>query len=75
MAMITGVEAAERFRYGVLLIAIKMYLKTGMKYTRTYTPKNMMLVVGQLTGKTYKRTELRQAGQDLAEILGKSFDA
>jgi hypothetical protein len=47
-----------------------MFLDTGMRATRVYTPTNMRMVATSYTGVEYKRSEkgLRMALQDLAKI-------
>jgi hypothetical protein len=39
----------------VIRSALKLYIKTGMKVNRMYTPANMVQAVAQKTGKQYKR--------------------
>jgi len=55
----------EGFVLLVLKNAIKMYVNHGIKANRTYTPKNMLLKAGEITGKSYKRGELPVALADL----------
>lgn len=45
------------------LQALKMYRKHGMLLTRGATPKNMLRIAAEFTGKTYKSS---QKGQDAA---------
>jgi hypothetical protein len=51
----------------VLASAIDLYVKTGMKANRAYTPTNMLKTASRLTGRQYKRNQLRQAAADLRE--------
>lgn len=62
---IVGEEAMKLYGAAVLRSAIKLYLKTGMRANRMYTPTNMLFAAGTYTGKTYKRGQLQQAFDDL----------
>jgi hypothetical protein len=55
----------------VIHSAIKLYLKTGMKVNRMYTPANMVQAVAQKTGKVYKRGKagMTEAFNDLEAWL------
>jgi hypothetical protein len=61
----------EAFRLRVIMSAIKLYLKTGMKANRAYTPANMRAVASQYTGKTYPRSRkgLEAALNDLNALF------
>lgn len=61
----SGREEVNTFALIVLKRAIKLYIQTGMKANRAYTPKNMLAKAGELLGKTYKRGQLQQAHDDL----------
>jgi hypothetical protein len=63
----TGAQVST---YVVIVIknAIDLYLKTGMKANRAYTPTNMLRTAGYYTGKQYKRGQLKQARDDLAAL-------
>lgn len=71
---LTTPEQIDGFRLRVVYSAINLYLKTGMKANRAYTPENMKRVVSEYTGKTYPRSRkgLESARDDLAQLLGKS---
>lgn len=56
-----GPKAVELYRATVIESAIRMYLKTGMKANRLYTPTNMLAAASQITGQTFKRGQLAQA--------------
>lgn len=47
--------------------AIRLYLRTGMKANRAYTPASMLATAGIITGHSYKRGRrgLEQAAFDL----------
>jgi len=59
------------YRMTVIRTAIKIYLGTGMKVNRMYTPGNMVQAVTQKTGKTYKRGKvgMTEAFNDLETWL------
>ena len=60
-----GKEAVAGFRHIVIAGAIRLYLRTGMKANRAYTPTAMSNYVTSLTGKKYGRQGLKQAYADL----------
>lgn len=68
MTMFAGKEEVNTFVLVALKGAIKLYVATGMKANRAYTPTNMLRKAGELTGKTYKRGQLEQAGDDLQAL-------
>ena len=49
--------------------AIKLYIDHKIKANRSYTPTNMLRKASELTGKPYKRSELRKAYNDLEEMI------
>lgn len=49
--------------------AMKLYLKTGIKANRAYTPANMLAKATEFTGVKYKRGQLQIAHDDLQKIL------
>lgn len=61
----------DSFRAKVIYSAIGLYLKTGMKANRMYTPANMRAAVTQYTGTVYKvsRKGLEQAYTDLGQLI------
>lgn len=65
MTTFTGEKEVNTFVLVTLKAAIKMYVNTGMKANRAYTPTNMLAKAGELTGKTYKRGQLPTALADL----------
>jgi len=65
----SGERATRLFQAGVILGAMKLYAKTGMKANRAYTPKNMLLTAGNIVGKTYKRGQMQRAIEDLASWM------
>ena len=66
--VITG-ESVNIFAALAVKSAMGLYIKTGMKANRSYTPKNMREFVTRLTGKAYKTSELQKAHDDLAKVL------
>jgi hypothetical protein len=60
-----GRDAVLLFAATTMRGAIDLYLKTGMKAGRLYTPTNMREAAGRVTGKHYKRNELALARDDL----------
>ena len=40
---------------------INLYMKTGMKPNRAWTPSAMLAKAGEITGKTFKRGQYQQA--------------
>lgn len=60
-----GPDATKLFAAVALRLAIDLYVKTGMRANRAYTPTNMRAAATRITGKTYKRTELAKASADL----------
>lgn len=71
MTMISTQHGIEMYRMTVIHSAIKLYLKTGMKVNRMYTPANMVQAVAQKTGKVYKRGKagMTEAFNDLEAWL------
>lgn len=65
----TGRAEVNRFVAITLKSAIKLYINTGMKANRAYTPTNMLRKAGELTGKSYKKGQLKLAYDDLVELL------
>lgn len=61
----------DMFRLRVIRSAIGLYLKTGMKPNRFYTPKNMRGWAGGFTGKVYpaSRRGLEMAYADLGVLM------
>ena len=60
-----GPDATMLYASMVLKNAIRLYIKTGMKMNRAYTPTAMRAATTRITGKAYKRTELVKAQADL----------
>jgi hypothetical protein len=69
MTTFSGPAQVNTFVMITLKSAIKLYIQTGMKANRAYTPTNMLAKAGELLGKTYKRGQLQQAHDDLAAKL------
>ena len=54
VTVITG-EDIPRFQKIVVCSAMTLYINTGMKANRAYTPTNMLAFATQCTGKTFKK--------------------
>lgn len=65
-----GIEQVSRVQFIVIRSAMRLYLNTGMKANRAFTPANMIAFAAQITGKRYKRTQLREAYLDLCATDG-----
>ena len=59
-----GPDATQLFRAMTLRSALGL-LKVGITPTRGLSMKKAMVMVGQYSGRTYKRTEVDQAVKDL----------
>lgn len=68
MTMFTGPQV-QIVQAAVLKSAIKMYVNTGMKVNTAYTPANMLATASKITGKAYKRGQLKAAWADLEAWL------
>lgn len=53
----------------VLKHALRLYARTGIKVNTAYTPKNMLLTAGRITGQTFKRGQYLQAADALDMFL------
>jgi hypothetical protein len=60
-----GPDATMLFAAVAIKGAINLYVKTGMRANRAYTPTAMRAAASRITGKPYKRTELAKAAADL----------
>ena len=69
--MISTQHGIEIYRMTVIHSAMKLYLKTGLKANRMYTPKNMLGVIEQKTGVFYPTSKkgMLQAFTDLEQWL------
>lgn len=76
---LTKPKEIDLYRTKLNMTAIKMYLSTGMLMTRTSTPKRMLALATEITGKPYKysnrtlRVVLAEALKDLEEITDPYF--
>lgn len=66
-----GPNATHLFAAVALRSAMGLYVKTGMKVNRFYTPTAMAKAATRYTGKTYKASKagLTQAADDLAQWI------
>lgn len=62
--VMTG-DGVELFRLVNIRFAISFWVKTKMKLTRGATITHLLALAGEVTKKTYKRTEAQQAIDDL----------
>ena len=53
------------FAATALASGLRLYAKTGMRPSRTYTPTNMLLAASRYTRKQYKRGQYEKAAADL----------
>jgi len=67
----TTPHSIEMYRMTVIHSAMKLYLKTGLKANRMYTPKNMLGVIEQKTGIFYPTSKkgMLKAFEDLEAWL------
>ena len=56
------------YQFLILRKAMKLYVDTGLKVNRNYTPYNMMRTATKFTGIFYKRGQLRLALDDMNAI-------
>ena len=64
----TTLEDINTFVLIALKSALKLYINTGIKANRSYTPTNMLRKAEAFTGKTYKITQKAEALQDLQDM-------
>ncbi len=71
VSSISGPKAVEIYAIRCLMLAIKLYLDTGMLPTRGVTPTRMRDIATSHTGKNYKRGRngLETAAADLKIML------
>ncbi len=69
--LFTGKEQVQLFQAIVVKHAMKLYLKTGLKVNRAYTPTNMRKVATKITGHQYTASKngLALALDDLTKWL------
>lgn len=60
-----GEDAVSFFAAAVLVSALRMYAKCGIRANRAYTPTNMRVAATRITKKSYKRTELLKAADEV----------
>lgn len=71
----TGANEVSVFQAIVIKNAIKLYVDTGMKANRAYTPTNMLATAGRIVGKTFKRGQLPEAQKELELWIEKKKEA
>lgn len=57
----SGPDAVRLYRAVMLRSAINLHDRTGMLPNRMFTPTNMLIAAGQITGKAYKRGKVGRA--------------
>ena len=67
----TTPHSIEMYRMTVIRTALKLYINTGIKANRMYTPKNMLGVIEQKTGVFYPTSKkgMLKAFEDLEAWL------
>ena len=67
----TTPHSIEMYRMIVIRTALKLYINTGIKANRMYTPGNMVQAVAQKTGKAYKKGKvgMTEAFNDLEQWI------
>lgn len=61
-----GREAVDVFAMAVLASGLRLYVATGMRPSRTYTPSAMMLAATRYTGLTFKARDYLGAADALS---------
>jgi hypothetical protein len=56
-----GKAGTDTYRAIVIKHGLKLYMDTGMKPSRAWTPTAMLNMAGKITGKTFKRGQYAQA--------------
>ena len=69
MATITTKDQFDRFYILQIRGICRMY-DCGLKH-RQINKSRALVLAGEITGKTYKRSEHLQAGEDISEVLNK----
>lgn len=63
-----GPNGVNVYRALAVASALRLYAKTGMKANRAYTPTAMLRVASEMTGKTFKRGQYREAADALSAL-------
>jgi hypothetical protein len=63
--LFAGPDAVALYRAIALRSALRLYVETGLRANRAYTPTAMRAAASRITRKPYKRTELARAMADL----------
>lgn len=62
---LAGPDAVNLYRAIVLASSMRLFAKTGIKPTRGVGGPQMLAMATQYTGKTYTRTQMEQAAEDV----------
>lgn len=60
-----GPDAIALYRALIIEKAIRLYVKTGLKPSRMYTPTAMLKAASSITSKQYRRGDLLKAADDI----------
>jgi hypothetical protein len=75
MTTISDPSDIRRFQATVILRAVRLYIKTGIRANRAYTPSAMARTASNLTGKVLSHRNLPGVEAALEEFLGKEAEA
>ncbi len=64
-----GPDAVQLYNVMALRAAISLWLKAKIKINRNGNPTNLAWAAGKVVGKTYTRSQLAQAMQDLDQWI------
>jgi len=65
----SGTAGVNTFRAITLKSGLALYAKTGMKPNRMWSPKNMMALASEITGKKFKARDYQGAVDALAQWI------
>jgi hypothetical protein len=65
MTTFTGAAGVTTYQALVIRKALELYVKTGIRVNRAYTPTAMLNTASKITGKQFKRGEYQKAISEL----------
>lgn len=65
MTTFSGLDGMKTYRALAVKHGLKLYVETGIKPNRDWTPTAMLRVAGNITGKVYKHKQVAEAISDL----------
>jgi len=68
--MTHDIVTPRHFQAAIVASALKMYIKTGMRANRAYTPKSMMRTATAITGQSFKPRDYEGAAMALRRYAG-----